>query len=84
MHGRGATGTFLFARRREADFHAAIEGGGDAAEHGKRVPFVVGAFELGDGALRRTHGLGQLLLGEASLLARFVDHLRELVIVHDR
>ena len=32
----------------EIDFDAAVEGGGDAVEHGEGVAFVGGAFQAGD------------------------------------
>lgn len=62
----------------ETDLEAPIEGGGDPAEHGHGMPFVVGALEAADGGGLRPDEFCELALGEAGGGAEVVDLLRDI------
>lgn len=65
-HRHGALGVLeLMGGRDEADVELLVEGGGDALEHGERMPFVVGVLQPGDDRLSGADLPGQFALGEA-------------------
>lgn len=65
----------MIRRRDEADLDGQVQGGGDSAEHGHGVSFVLGIFQIGDHRLRRADAFGQLGLGQAGGFAGLVNLL---------